>query len=484
MFYEMPDKHFIDFLFCIFFDKFKCKLLRNLIGFKTTICESNTYNMILDMDTYPLKKHYSPFEYIYFFSVIWFLGSGTVFTKNSLESFALDLEGNAIIAILGKLMMILLTFLLLVKKKIPISCTFNYKIVVILLLWAILQYCKYHIFSFFSIMRLMNLFFAITIARIYKHNIIYLYEEVVSKFSFISLIGWGLVLIIPDFMLFIGQCMPIAPYGLVTESFGVFGIADSFEFARRNLGFAWEPGRFGAIVSVALFFNVIINRFRIKNNKNFWILVLAIVSSQSTTAYAALVFIFCFYMYNKRRKYIIKLLLFFLLLLIAFFSLDFMWNKIINLWITEEHLEKAFQEYLYYESNDAITVPQRFDGLYFELLNIINDPLIGNASNPVVYLKNLFGITFSLSNGCLRIFANMGILIGIVYYIMAYKSSAYLAHIFRYKMRIAYLALFIFVNISYSFIFEPIFLSIILMPIYINKKPYAEPVIYNNYSML
>ena len=92
------------------------------------------------------------------------------------------------------------------------------------------------------------------------------------------------------------------------NSFIVYAIADSFGILRRNLGFAWEPGRFGSILSIGLLVNLFLNNFNLKNNKHFFIILGALLSSQSTTAYMAMIAVIVIYLYNKKVKYIILLL--------------------------------------------------------------------------------------------------------------------------------------------------------------------------------
>lgn len=415
---------------------------------------------------YPNKTiKISQIEYIFYFLVIIFLGSGMLLTRNSLEAFG----GSDITTFLGKIFMLLFASYLFYKRNNNLTPYIPWKIVILLCVWTLLQVIKYHYFSSYVLIRFMNLVFAIMIMKIYGTKIIYLFEHVISKLSIISLLGWFLVLIIPDFMLELAKFSPFEPYGLVQNgSFFVFGISDSSEIVRRNLGFAWEPGRFGCILSIGLFFNLIAYNNKIKGNKHFWYILLSILSTQSTTAYIGLLFVLSFYIYNKKKKVLYKILPIFIIVCLYLIQLDFIGDKIQNLWLTEEHAAEWEKQLEFYATHDDIIVPQRFDGLFYELLNILHDPLIGNASDEYSYLASIFGLKLSLSNGCLRIFANMGIFIGILYYILLYKSSIYLSSTYQYKGKLAWLILFILINISYSWIFEPIFLSIILSFLYYN----------------
>lgn len=415
------------------------------------------------------KRHFeiSQTDYIFFFLVIIYLGSAMLLTRNSLEA----LGGTDLVSVTGKLFMVVFGIYVFYKHNYKFSSAMPWAVVLILAIWALLQFLKYQTLSVYPMVRFMNLFFAVIIIKVYGLKIVYLFENVVGKLALISLIGWGLTLLIPNVMLELASLSPFEPYGLVQNgSFFVFGISDSIEVLRRNLGFAWEPGRFGSILSVGLFFNLIANDFRIRRNKNFWYIVGAILSTQSTTAYVTLMLVIAFYLYNKRRSMFIKLMPLVAVLFVLIIQVDFVGDKIQSLWLTDEHSYDWQKQLDYFYTQDIVVVPQRFDGLFYELLNILHDPVIGNASDEEAYLYSLFGIRFSLSNGCLRIFANMGIFIGFLYYVYLYRSSKLLSVIFKYRGKIFWLVLFVMINISYSWVFEPVFLAFVFYPLYYKRN--------------
>lgn len=406
-------------------------------------------------------------DYIFFFLVIIYLGSAMLLTRNSLEAFG----GTNVASVSGKLFMIVFGTYLLYKHNNKFSKSMPWAVVLILAIWALLQFLKYQTFSVYALVRLMNLYFAVIIIKVYGIKIVYLFENVVGKLALISLIGWGLTLIMPNVMLGLASLSPFEPYGLVQNgSFFVFGISDSVEVLRRNLGFAWEPGRYGSILCVGLFFNLIAYDFKIRKNRHFWYILIAILSTQSTTAYVTLMLVIAFYLYNKRKDMFIKLMPFAAILFIMIVQVDFVGDKIQSLWLTDEHSYDWQKQLDYFYTQDVVVVPQRFDGLFYELLNILHDPLIGNASDEEAYLYSLFGIRFSLSNGCLRIFANMGIFIGLLYYVYLYRSSKLLSVIFKYRGKIFWLVLFVMINISYSWVFEPVFLAFVFYPLYYKRN--------------
>ena len=419
------------------------------------------------------------FDYLYVFLCVIFLGSATVFTQGSLENFGLSVNGG-VESVIGKLLMFLLSVCLLTKYGFHPSQCFNRKITLIIIVWGILQYFVYRKFSTYPFVRLMNVYFAMVLIICYGEKLVYILDHIFVKLAIISVVLWSFLVLVPDVVEFFLSMSPIKGYGLVKgNSIFVFASGFQYEIVKRNIGFAWEPGRFGSIMAFAVFLNLIVNKMEVRNNKGFWILSVAILSSQSTTAYLAYLAVLVFFLYNRDRKYIVKLIPFVLLFAVLLLSLDFMGEKLQDLSVfNEEHQEDFERQLEYYSTQDNVLVPQRFDGLLLEGLNILHSPLIGNATDTYSYLEEMFGLKFSLSNGVLRIFANMGLFIGVLYYWLLIKSSKWMSNTYQYKGTMAFFLIFFMINISYSWIFEPIFLTFILYPFIVkelyNSDGYVE----------
>ena len=436
--------------------------------------------------SYPgISFNCSRIDYFFVFMCVIFLGGATVFTNGSLEQFGLSVDAG-IEAIIGKIFMIILSIILLNKHNISIYKCFNLKLISVILLWGILQFIKYKQFSTYPIVRIFNLYFALVLIYCYREKLIYFLEDIIAKLALLDFILWVIMLIMPELMDFIMSLSPIENHALADgNSWVVFAQAHQYEIVRRNIGFAWEPGRFGSILSIALFFNLIIYKFRIRGNSHFWYFTLAILSTQSTTAYLGYLVTLIIYLYNKNREYLIKMFPIILCCIVLLMSLDFMTEKMNNLSVfNEEHNDRWTEAMKYYATKDGFIVPQRFDGLLYEGLNILHDPILGNATDQYSYLYGLFNIKFSLSNGVLRIFANMGIFMGILYYLLCIQSSIWMSRVYKYKGTIWFFIMFILINISYSWIFEPIFLSFIIYPFIVEKQRLFnfKPCIFHSFS--
>ncbi len=400
-----------------------------------------------------------------------FLGGATVFTNGSLEQFGLSVDAG-IEAIIGKVLMIILSILLLNEHNISISRCFHSKLITVILLWGILQIIKYKQFSTYPFIRIFNLYFALVLIYCYREKLIYFLEDIISKLALLDFILWVIMLIMPDLMDFIMSLSPIENHALADgNSWLVFAQASQYEIVRRNIGFAWEPGRFGSILTITLFFNLIIYKFKIRGNSHFWYLTLAILSTQSTTSYLVFISVMIIYLYNKKRKIVVAMFPILLVVVFVLMRFDFMAAKLHSLSIFNEDHNEAWESAVdFFSTSDDIVVPQRFDGLLLEGLNILHDPLLGNATDTYSYLYSLFGVKFSLSNGILRIFANMGIFMGVLFYLLCIQSSYWMSKTFKYKGTLAFFLLFLLINFSYSWIFEPLFMAFIIYPFVINKQ--------------
>lgn len=433
------------------------KLLR--VSLKSTLDDSNHLNN-------------SQKDYWFLFFCVLYLGGGTAFTNGSLESFAIFGDHKDIYLFLGKIFMILFAFSVAKSHKLVISKAFFNIIGLFIIVWSVLQYIKYETIAAFPVMRFMNLYFAYIICKVYSFRLVYYFEDACYKLAYIGLILWGLLVIFPSFIITLGKLSPIEPIVMQDGSFGVwvYGMVDRF-LIPHNFGFGWEPGRTGCIISLAIFFNLIINNFTIRNNKRFKILALYLFSTLSTTAFLCFLFICIFYLYNINKKYFVFGTSVFFVFAVYIMSLDFMWEKISTLWISKEHIEMFLESQInYYASINSIFVPQRFDGLYLEFKNILHDPIIGNGFAQLKYLETVYGAQMSLSNGTLKIFANLGVIAGVVYYYYLIKASRRMAKTLDYKGDYFFLFIFVMINISYSFIYEPLFLSLILRPIFDVKR--------------
>ena len=366
-----------------------------------------------------------------------------------------------------------LTMILILKYKISFKSTALTAVLCVVSVWFFAQYIKY---GDLNISLTFYLYYGIIIAfihiRIYGRNIIYLYEDIVSHLSFISIIGWIIQIISPKIihtlMLFPSNA------GTIAGSCLLYSEGRDYEtslFFFRNAGFSWEPGMFASLVIVALFFNGIINNFSIKNNNKLYVLFIALITTQSTTGYGTLLFISCLiFLYNYKDKYKVLILIVMIPMAICIYSLPFMGNKIEDLWVDniEETKDRIDNAQNYYDELRALT---RFEALAMETYNIQNDPILGYGRDSAnSYIEKNLELSVGLPNGLLKVFAKYGCILGLFFYACLFNYSKWLSKEFKYKGKFLFFIVYCMISVSYSFIEVPIFMTFWLMPILIKRK--------------
>lgn len=292
--------------------------------------------------------------------------------------------------------------------------------------------------------------------HILKDYFVVYYEKVVTDLSIIALIVWGAAVVIPGVMVPIMKTISVLPDGYIINSqFFVVGLSNQFELGiRRNLGFAWEPGRYASFLVLAIFFNFLINKMKVKGNTHLYVLVAALLSTLSTTGYMAFGLLVLFFLYNRGGRTRAFAIVLMYLALPSLLSLSFLSEKIHRLMFDIE-LNETIHQIEYFTNLHASTdyTPQRGMGLLLEWQNIIHDPIFGYGSSNLSYVgRYLFpGINVVLSNGILQVFAKYGIVVGAFFYFYLFKSSIELGKFWNVSGSFFFLLLFFAINVSYNF---------------------------------
>lgn len=404
---------------------------------------------------------------LYMYASLIFLGGATIYTRYKMTNLSFDVGG---------LTSLLLSFILFFKYKINFKNRSLFGLIVVLLSWSLIQTVRLNrvtiAYSF-----IWDFILAYIICKVYKKEIFYYFEICTVNLSKIGLILWSISALFPTILPpLLKAISPNWIHGLLESNILIFGLQEAGSevalFFRRNAGFAWEPGRYASILVVALFINMVRTNFSLIKNRNFQWLALSLISTQSTTGYCAALIIILAYMWNVKRKYFLATaaLSFFIILIV--FSLPFMHDKIVNLISTGESRDMITKSADYYSAtSDKIIVPQRFDGLYFEYLNIIKDPLWGyGIRSEDSYIGKVFHNLIYPTNGLLKVIAQLGLLFGLAYYYLLYKGSAFYSSSNQLYGSAWFILIFLAINVSYPFQFEPLFLAMFLFPYYLSIK--------------
>ena len=377
---------------------------------------------------------------------------------------------------LGFLLPIFFTAYMIFKYKINFNKKSLLTVLGILVIWSIFQFLKQGYFTITtSFFLYYNIITAFIIFKIYGLSFFLMFEKFVVWLSVVSLIGWILVVIIPGpFSSLITLLGGFKDDGTITANIFIYSLTNNNYYSdyiiSRNSGFAWEPGRFASILLIAIFFNITRSKFRIHKNINLFILMSAVLTTQSTTGYAGIIITIFFYFLNMSKIKKFMIVIPFIILAYLIISLPFMSEKLKSQWFDDDVVNKV-EVTEGWKENDEVMVPTRLDGLALESLNFLNDFMLGYGTDQKdsFVQKTLFDRLF-LANGLIKVFSKFGIFLGLIFYFMVYKFSKWHSKIFNYKGKLLYFCIFCVISTSYSFTKTPVLLSILFFPYLMSGK--------------
>jgi hypothetical protein len=417
------------------------------------------------------SKKLDNFDYFYFLVIIIYAAMAVPATKSMVRPHTDDLIAYIIPWVL--------TAFMAIKHRVYFTDKTLLKVLLVYVLWVVLQTVKYKIFYDGSLIFLGNILIAYMLIKIYDVRMFRMYEKIVVALSALAIVGWVLQTLIPG---------PFTAFMNATSIHGftegqtivanniLFSLSDysrdinAGHIIPRNSGFSWEPGRYSSMVIFALFFNIARTKFVIKRNSSFYILFLALLTAQSTTGYSAFIFIIFMIVMNKPLNLrIISIFLILIPIISGAIFLPFMGQKVSNLWSQEDSLMR-FQESIDYSESigeEIVIVPQRFDSIKLNFINIYNDPILGYGIEPEnSFVKTAISPMLSPTGGVIQIFSEFGFIMGVLVYYLLYKSSIWFANYYQYKGKLHFIILFSMLSISYSFWFVPLYMSLWMFPLF------------------
>lgn len=341
-------------------------------------------------------------------------------------------------------------------------------IIISLAVWIV-----FHYFSDadFKVLEYSTLFLKIALAyitvNIFRDRLWAQFHEIVYRLTIIDIGMWIVQnLLGTDFL----QNLSFLPStGTSLGSFLVYSVSNNSIYEDqfilgllRNAGFCWEPGFYACVLVFAIFANFIIYEYRWRGNKELYVLIMALVTTGSTTGYTAFfVLIITTYILSTIKKpsgssIIVTILS--LLTFAAVMQLPFMQEKIESSndssnFITEQKYGVSSLE----ESDKAMTV-DRFEGMTLDILNIQDKPWIGYGTQTNSYVFNNISEYLRISNGITSTFAIYGIPLACLIFILIGYSSRFLRKDYP-LCNSSWLIVLLVTSISYNFLNFPLFIA-------------------------
>lgn len=401
------------------------------------------------------------FEYLYFLVMIIYMAQATSYTSRMVG-------GLTARPLFPFLLPILLTMILLDRNKISFSHNGLSKILLIISIWTGCIIYKESLYSDKELSYYFFLFYGIIIAyihvRVFGNKLFPLYEKIMVHICIIALGLWLFAVLVPS-SASLFRSFQETHYGrnvlfIFTWMDPTRGQVENGII--RNAGLSWEPGRFAIMVLLAIYCNLLRNGIKFKNNRSALILLLTMLSTQSTTGYIGTLAIYAFWgLKNFNMSYILGIT--FLMIPIAYYAsqLSFMQEKIQKQLDLDYELEKLDESIDYVnevkQRNEYIASVGRFQAMYFEYQNIQEDPILGyGISSRNSYFSTHISSNFILTGGILKIFGQYGIPLGLLLYFFLYKSSVRIGKEHGANKG-ALFVIFIISSVSYVIFLVPVF---------------------------
>ena len=403
---------------------------------------------------------YPIYEYLYMFVMVIYMAQMTPETGRMVGG----LSGNPI----PFLIPIVLTIILIIRNPISFAHNKLWTFVSIMLCWSAAICYKLHDFSSGNLSYYIFLLYAIFIAfihiRVYGRDLFPLYEHIMVVFSAISLVLWGMSILVPPINEIFHQFPETSSGNNVLYLFNWMDPKKGQIYGSiiRNAGCSWEPGRFAIMIIPAILVNLSRKGITFRGNIRIIILLLALASTMSTTGYSIIFLLYVIFWFKSfNAKSILSFVFIVLPLAISIFSLDFMGEKIQD----KANYEGLTRERVHNINYNAQTYGDeylgsldRFESAYFEWINFQKEPLLGYGRNTdYSWFRQNISKNFVLTGGLVKTLSQYGIFIGLFLYIILFFSSIQISKTFWYQRRLAFAVTLILSSISYPIFTIPIF---------------------------
>jgi hypothetical protein len=238
----------------------------------------------------------------------------------------------------------------------------------------------------------------------------------------------------------------------------------------RNCGFFWEPGSFACFLIIVLLLNLFLNKFIYDRNNI--ILIIALITTVSTTGYLALLVIF-FLSYRYRvPKINIWVLVLVPLSLVIIINTPNLGDKITKTF--EDDMKDSRPHQLKITEHDSQhknkqTALNRFSSMVVIYNKFGTDLILGESNQYNVILNETDNV--DISNGIFDFMAKFG-LIGFIF--LLYKYARFCrAYVFRWELVVYCIFVFLIICTGEPIVFLPFMLLFIFL--YLVQSNPAKP---------
>ncbi len=426
----------------------------------------NQYSIKKNTDSSDTQR-ISFFEYLYVFVLIIYAGRANTFVVST--SIMANPVGVSFIVVLSGILAIRGNIIFNKQFYLLIFCFFIYFIAISI------KYNEIHPTIFLDYFLLF--FIAYIAIKALEFNLFKTYEYVLYYLAIIGLLIWSIQIILGGDALYnyFSKIPGINSFsygnwnGLNAIIYTIRPFSDSLLYnslISRNCGYAWEPGAFACYLCLAIFINLFIPNDDSKGKIRFWVLLLALISTQSTTGYIIFTIIILFYYLSKKRIIIFLLLPVMITALILIFSLPFMSNKIVSAVNETRETDLIVERAI---GRETSITPQRFASFMIAIKDFRNNPILGNGGITGESWTSKIGANVSAISGIGNLLAQFGIIGFLFFIISSIKSSFFLSKYYNFKGKYLLFLIILLISISYGIILLPLGMSFWMFKLFIPK---------------
>lgn len=404
------------------------------------------------------------FEYIYFFVMVIYMAQ-------------VDKHTGRMVGVLSEpwfpfFLPIVLTLVLLDRNKVKFDDKRLIRILLTFAIWTVLLFSHKQHYDSVQYSYVFFLFYSIIIAyihiQVFGKKMLPLYEHIMVRLCLIALFLWSIAVIYPGSATFF-RGFPQTSLGRNVYYLFVWldeaesgGAVVTYNGILRNAGCTWEPGRFSIMILLALYCNMARCGIKFRGNWSSIILLISLITTQSTTGYIGALVLYSIFAF---KKFDVKYILAFFIIIVPIgyqlSKIEFMQEKIAEQLDMDTNLRKLDESMDYVnkvkKSNEYVGSLSRFSSIYFEIINIEHDPILGYGRNDgKSYFSQRISGNYVLTSGILKMFGQYGIPLGIILYIILFRSSAALGRDFHTR-KFALFAIYLISLTAYTIFIVPIF---------------------------
>jgi len=362
------------------------------------------------------------------------------------------------------LVLLVLSGILLVRHRIPFNKNF-YLLIFCYVCYFLALTIKFKIFYPTFLIHYPILFFiSYVIIKSIKYELFRLFERILYFLDIISLFAWllqilmggdtlyGILAKIPgiqEFSHVTGAGLNIVFYSVQPSSFSLLYNS----LPSRNCGFAWEPGGFAVYICLAIFINLFFLKSDKGSSKRFWVLLITLLTTQSTTGFVIFLIIGLFYYLNENLKKILLVLPIIVVGIVLILSLPFMTEKIISLAQDVNDVDAIVASG--YGRETSVT-PQRFASFLIAFKDFYLNPILGTGGYKGESWTAKIGVNISTISGLGNLLSYFGLVGFLFFAIVSYKTSILYSIHYGYNGKVLFFLIVLSISISYGILFMPL----------------------------